>query len=378
MHQQADPGTLLALSSREQAVPTLDTPRSARPRLSNFRPAHFPDHPWPARCIAQHHMRNGIAIAALFASTLAASAAGRIAPLPRDANELISAGRYQLAVEALVQILHDTRVPEQEDENRAALTSNLGLAYEKLGRYGEAEATLGKALQIYKDLGLTESLNYARALNNMANVYLNQKRYAKAEETFKNALALYRTHFSEVELDIALVLNNLGLTRLMTGDNIQAERYFRDSLDLQRKLKDETNRMAVTLNNLALVCKKERRFEEAARIYAQAIEVWRASSGPAHPEVAVGLENLASLESAMGQDANAETHYQEALSILDATMPPEHPNRTAAMTGYAELLAKIGRKREAKQLQARARSLRTQHDHENFQDLTVDVRRLQP
>ncbi|MGI8741414.1 MAG: tetratricopeptide repeat protein [Bryobacteraceae bacterium] len=318
-----------------------------------------------------------LATIALFSSCFAAYATGTVTGPAASPNDLIAGGQYQLAADTLVQMLHDLPVSGQQDENSAALMCNLGVAYEKLGRYVEAEATLAKAIQIYKDLGITAGLSYGRALNNLANVYLSEKRYAKSEQMFKDTLALYRNQLPENDQDIALILNNLGLTRLSVGDFAHAEQYFRESLALQRKLKDDTHRLAVTLNNIALACKHAGRLGEAARIYAQAIEVWRNTAGSSHPEVAVGLHNLASLETVMGQDDAAEKHFQEALSIVDATLPPDHPNRTAIMSGYADLLLKMGRKRQAKQLQASARTLRARHNHENFQDLTVDVRSLE-
>ena len=101
-------------------------------------------------------------------------------------------------------------------------------------------------------------------------------------------------------------------------------------------------------------------------------------SGPLILEVAVGLHNLASLESVLSLNEQAEKHFKEALLIVDGWRPAEHPTRIAILTGYADLLNKLGRKHEAKQLQANARALRALHDHENLQDLTVNVNQLNP
>jgi tetratricopeptide (TPR) repeat protein len=250
------------------------------------------------------------------------------------------------------------------------------MAYEKLGRYQEAEKALEKSLSIFRIFGETTGQNYARALNNLANVYLSQKRYTKATDMFERILATYRNSLPDQTRDIALVVNNLGLAHLSQGHYPAAEQLFRESLDLHRQARSSSHNLAATLNNLAFACKLQNRLQEAAELYSQAIDVWRSEGALTRPEIAIGLHNLASLENVLGDNTKSEEHFKEALAIFEASLPPEHPTRTAAMTGYADLLVKLKRKREAKQLLAGVKTLRAMHDHENLQDQTVDVRNL--
>ena len=313
---------------------------------------------------------------ALSASPFTKVFAGSIAPLEPSANDLIATGQYQLAADALVRAIRQNRVPGQQDQESAVLLSNLGLVFDKLGRYVEAETALEKSVHIFRDLNDTAGQNYARALNNLANVHLNQKRYAKATGMFNDALAIYRSGPQDSARDIALVLNNLGLASLSQQHYAQAEQLFRDSLDLHPKARENSPEIGITLNNIALSCKLQNRLQEAAGLYSQAIDIWRRSAAIPRPEVAVGLHNLASLENALGHNDRSEEHFKEALTIVEASFPAEHPTRTSIMTGYADLLLKLGRKREAKQLLAGVRTLRAKHDRENFQDLSVNVRDL--
>ena len=373
------------LSDLERTVPTLDRPPQVRPIALRVRPAPIPDHPWLRRCNLISHMERPqqncylaalVLCASLFAGVSGANSAGSITPADPSPNDLIAAGQYQLAADALVRIIHQNYIPGQENQESAALLSNLGMVYEKLGRYVEAEAALEKSLRIFRDLDDTAGQNYARALNNLANVHLSQKRYGRATEMLKDTLAIYRNSLPDNTRDIALVLNNLGLASLSQQQYPQAERLFRESLDLQRRASDDSPELAVTLNNVALVCKLQNRLEEAAGLYSQAIDVWRNGAVRPRPEVAIGLHNLASLENVLGDNIKSENHFKEALVIIDASLPAEHPTRTFILTGYADLLLKVGRKREAKQLLGVVRTLRARHDHQNFQDLTVDVRNM--
>lgn len=287
-------------------------------------------------------------------------------------EELMARGQYEAAVNKIVKMLKETPGNEKE---RAVLLSNLGMTYNKLGRYADAENTLQKALRTWKALGLVETDSYVRTVNNLANVFLNQERYAKAEEAFKEALAFFRRGSTENVADVALVLSNLGLTHTWQHHFGEAERLLQESLEVQRT-NHLSKHVAFTLNNLAFTYKLQGRLEDAARLYVQAVEAWESNVSSGRPEVAVGLHNLAMVESALGQNSEAERHFKQALAIVDATLPPEHPTRTAILSGYADLLKRLGRKREAKQFQALARSMRAQHDHENFQDLTVNVQQI--
>ena len=302
--------------------------------------------------------------------------AGSIAPVEPSANDLIATGQYRLAADALLRAIRQNRVPGQENQESAALLSNLGLVYDKLGRYVEAETALEKSVRIFQDLGDTAGQNYARALNNLGNVHLSQKRFAKATAMFNDVLAIYRNGPKDSARDIALVLNNLGLVNLSQKRYARAEQLFRESLELHPKARENNTEIGVTLNNIALVCKLQNRLQEAAGLYSQAIDMWRESSVIPRPEIAVGLHNLASLENTLNHNGRSEEHFKEALAIVEASFSAEHPYRTSIMTGYADLLLKIGRKREARQLLAGVRTLRAKHDHENFQDLSVNVRDL--
>lgn len=292
------------------------------------------------------------------------------------ANELIARGQYQLAVEQLIQQLKDPHFANNEAE-RAALLSNLGMTYNKLGRYAEAETNLEKAMQIWKTLGVTDTEHYGRTLNNLANVFFNQRRYRKAEEMLRQAFALYPDYSdenttTETRLDISLLINNIGLTVLSEGKLSEAEQLFRQSLEMQRGIKD-TRHLAITLNNLGLAMREQGHLEEAAQIYTQAVQAWESDAIHNRPDLAVGFHNLAMVESALGQTSQAEAHFKQALEMVEAALPAGHPTRIAILDGYGRLLMKMRRKHEAKQLQATARALRAQHGHENFEGLTVNV-----
>jgi hypothetical protein len=82
------------------------------------------------------------------------------------------------------------------------------------------------------------------------------------------------------------------------------------------------------------------------------------------------------LEAELGRDDSSQRHFQRALSIARMSLPEDHPYTVAMLYGYSALLRKTGHKRDAAKLERQARTMQVRRDHENFTDLTVDVRNL--
>ncbi len=55
----------------------------------------------------------------------------------------------------------------------------------------------------------------------------------------------------------------------------------------------------MTLNNLAVLLKKQARYEEAGAMYERALTIFERALGPEHPKVVTCRENYARLRSRM-------------------------------------------------------------------------------
>ena len=62
---------------------------------------------------------------------------------------------------------------------------------------------------------------------------------------------------------------------------------------------------ANTLNNIAVICRRQGRLEEAAELYARALEVLEASVEPTHPTLAKTRRNQAALLEELGKNGGA-------------------------------------------------------------------------
>ena len=105
--------------------------------------------------------------------------------------------------------------------------------------------------------------------------------------------------------------------------------------------------------------------------YAEAEKLWLAALeqaekfGPQDQRLATSLNNLAVLYRTQGRYAEAEPLYKRALAIREKTLGPEHPNVAQSLENYAALLRNMNREDEAAKMETRAKAIRAKHAQEN-------------
>ncbi|MGI9167142.1 MAG: tetratricopeptide repeat protein, partial [Pyrinomonadaceae bacterium] len=78
-----------------------------------------------------------------------------------------------------------------------------------------------------------------------------------------------------------------------------------------------------------------------------------------HPDVAMTLNNMAVLFKSQKKYDEAERLYQRSLSIFERALGPTHPRVATCLKNYAKLLRKNKRIAEAVKLENRAKLYRT-------------------
>ncbi len=86
---------------------------------------------------------------------------------------------------------------------------------------------------------------------------------------------------------------------------------------------------------------------------------------PQDPRLAMSLNNLAVLYRHQGQYAKAESLYKRALVIREKALGPNHPHVTQSLENYADLLRNMYRESEAEKMEARAKAIRAKYAREN-------------
>lgn len=108
-----------------------------------------------------------------------------------------------------------------------------------------------------------------------------------------------------------------GKEAFQAGDYAKAEKHFSAALKHIDTLGSGNTRAAATLNNLALVYKKQGKYGKAEICFRRALRIYE-SVMPEHAHVASVLTNLAGLYHALGKPADATPLIKRAKAIIDA------------------------------------------------------------
>jgi tetratricopeptide (TPR) repeat protein len=146
------------------------------------------------------------------------------------------------------------------------------------------------------------------------------------------------------------------------GVLFDAKAAYSDAEPLQRRVveifeasygNDHPN-VATALNNLARLLQATNRLAEAEPLMRRALQIDEASYGLDHPRVATRLNNLAQLLKATNRPAEAEPLMRRALQIDEASYGLDHPNVAIRLNNLAGLLRATNRLAEAEPMYRRA------------------------
>jgi hypothetical protein len=89
------------------------------------------------------------------------------------------------------------------------------------------------------------------------------------------------------------------------------------------------------------------RLGEAEPLMRRALAINEKTLGAEHPKVAIRLNNLALLLEAMDRPAEAEPLIRQALAITEKNFGPEHPTTATRLNNLAMILDSLNRPAEA-------------------------------
>jgi tetratricopeptide (TPR) repeat protein len=324
-----------------------------------------------ARTFAVEH---GVARFARFAASLVALTTWAAEPSWRDrlvaSQNLVRAGDYAAAEASLKKALTEERAAPA-DTRLALLNNELGVLYQLIGRFSEAESHFQKAIHHWEAVAGGSGAGLIRILNNLAALYQTRGQFGKAERVCRRAVGLQAQEPENG--DLARLLVNRAAIELAQRKYSDAESDYRwAQVVWERVAGSEHVEVAVVLSNLALVYVRTGRTAEAISYTEHALAIWERSS-----EMKAGLglllANLGVLYSSTGRTAEAEQAFRRALGILDENPAVAHAAEWQVLVQYAALLRKLKRKGDAKLLEARAQMIRLKAAAKDPAQYTVDI-----
>ncbi|MDQ6623488.1 MAG: tetratricopeptide repeat protein [Verrucomicrobiota bacterium] len=168
------------------------------------------------------------------------------------------------------------------------------------------------------------------------------------------------THLNTIRhSDLGTMLNNIALIYRKTGRQEAAEPYYLRALDLyQKHLGPEHADVASVLNNLAVFYTNEKRFAEAETAHQRALAMREKLLAAGHPDIAQSQCNLAVVYHSRGELARAAELYRASLKTWEEMGDKPPADYEIVASNYADLLRSLGKRRQARQLEERARSRR--------------------
>lgn len=199
----------------------------------------------------------------------------------------------------------------RRDDDQAGLgraLHNLGVVYQRLGRYPEAIEYLGQSLDVVSDAGYRPGQAFALSDLGLAHWLLGH--YEEAIHYLARALDIFR-EIGDVTGQ-GQALNNLGLVYGRLGQHDEAREHLSSALVIFRDT-DDTVRQGYAVSDLGLVYRKLDRHDDAIDHYQQALAMAQ-ETGDRSLEAAA-LNGLGATNRCAGIPLQATDFHVAALAI---------------------------------------------------------------
>lgn len=252
-----------------------------------------------------------------------------------------------------------------------------GTFFRERGAFADSLAALRKALAVAEQLREQEPLTLPSTHAHVGSLFLEWKRPADAEAECRKGLAVLRgTPRKEMAAVEAHLRQVCGLARYRLRDDAGAAREIEFALEVLRPYRKEIPKiLAQALASAAAMRFFLGRPDEASALYNEVIELHTRAGDGDVPTLAFAYEGRATLLAARGEHAAAREYFEKALDIMTRIFGSQHARLGPAMAAYAATLRALKRKKEAKELEARARSI-AEREGPSWGDQTISIHEL--
>ena len=216
-------------------------------------------------------------------------------------------GRLSQALGMFNRVLDLSRHREN-DTGQATALGNLGLIYETLGDWDQAERMQRMAMEIDEKLGDAEGL--ADGYGNLAAIYRIRGDLNRAEEMYCKALEIHEKLGRQERM--AIGYGNLGVIYQTRGDLDRAEEMHRKAMEIDEKVGDQEG-MARHYGNLGVIHKRRGDLDRAEEMHLKSIEI--AEKLGDQEGLAASYCNLGVIHKIRGDLDRAEEMHRKAREI---------------------------------------------------------------
>jgi eukaryotic-like serine/threonine-protein kinase len=241
----------------------------------------------------------------------------------------------------------------------ASIRQTIGITYEDLGLFPEAEQQQERALAIRRRILKKTDPSTLTSIDRLAVLYRLEGKYVKAEPLRKELLELRVRSLGDLHPDTLDAMNNLALLYRYEGKPALAEPLYIKALDGLRRRKIVDRQSVGTMANLAQLYDDQARYAQAEQLYGEALAAAPRVYGEEHPVTMIITSNLAQLYLDEGKSAQAEPLQRRVLEVDTRVLGAEHPSTLIDLGNLAKIYRGQGKYAEAEA--ALKRVLDTQH-----------------
>ena len=252
----------------------------------------------------------------------------------------------------------------------------LGNVYNSLGKYFCEHEDHDKALMLLQqaikitDEHLGDCVETAKFLVNEGSVYLKMERYGKAQRSYQRALDLRRKLRIEDHEDTAFIWHGTGQIHLKREKYEDALKAHLLGLRIRKKhLDDDHILRASSMDDVAFCYYKIGRYQKAAKTYSKVVELRKMLNG-IHQDTARCLHNLSEIYVRMEKNSEALSACEQAVDIRLKIMS-EHEDTATVLHHLGSIQFKMADFKAAGRSFRRASEMRSKLLSDSHQDTAL-------
>lgn len=290
------------------------------------------------------------------------------------ANALVMTGKLAQALPLLRKAVDAARMNGTSEPELARAIDALGSMHHHERRLSEAARYHREAIWILESRPDGQPA-IAQPLINLARVRLTEGRLTEGERLLVRAEEALNIEIPARTKDLVVIATLLAEVNIKKGRYREAEQYGQRALEGLKSVRGMGPYRAIVLFHLATIARDQGMKTTAESLLRQAIAAWEESLGRRHPTCVSGIVRLAIMIS-QSKPVEAESLFREITSS-NLLLESNHPENSAILTAYARFLRSQRRKREAKVLEKRAKSIDRRFPVETRPRHTVDLSALE-
>ncbi|CAF1294446.1 unnamed protein product [Rotaria sp. Silwood1] len=243
----------------------------------------------------------------------------------------------------LGETLGAKKILSKDHVHIAEALNNIGLCYERLGKFELALEYDIRALEMKQRLFPHNHPDIATSLSNIGLAFYNHYNFEQALDYHQRSLAMKEQCLPSNHPELAVSYCNLGLVHLALNHYDEALIYYMRDLSMSEKtLPSDHSDIGITHHNLGKIYQaKEKGSHLALKHYQKAIDIYMKSLPRQHPYIGMSLMYIGEILCDQNNLECALQYAEEAFHILEATLSEEHRRRAESTYILAKVCKKL-------------------------------------